>query len=46
MTFRHTAGSVTFIEFHLIVCGQMAIEDAHVICDRIDMPCSQGSVRR
>jgi cation diffusion facilitator family transporter len=31
-----TAGSVTFIEFHLVVPGRMAVEDAHAICDRIE----------
>ena len=31
-----TAGSVTFIEFHLVVPGRMAVEDAHTICDRIE----------
>jgi cation diffusion facilitator family transporter len=32
-----TAGSVTFIEFHLVVPGRMAVEDAHAICDRIEL---------
>jgi len=31
-----TAGSVTFVEFHLIVPGRMTVEDSHVICDRIE----------
>ena len=31
-----TAGRVTFIEFHLVVPGRMAVEDAHAICDRIE----------
>lgn len=31
-----TAGSVTFVEFHLVVPGRMAVEDAHEICDRIE----------
>lgn len=31
-----TAGSVTFVEFHLVVPGRMAVEDAHVICDRVE----------
>ncbi len=30
------AGNVTFVEFHLVVPGRMAVEDAHVICDRIE----------
>lgn len=32
---RH-AGSVTFIDFHLVVDGQTTVEDAHAICDRIE----------
>lgn len=32
---RH-AGSITFVEFHLVVPGQMRVEDAHAICDRIE----------
>lgn len=31
-----TVGSTTFVEFHLVVPGRMAVEDAHVICDRIE----------
>jgi len=31
-----TAGNVTFVEFHLVVPGRMAVEDAHAICDRIE----------
>lgn len=31
-----TAGSVTFVEFHLVVPARMAVEDAHAICDRIE----------
>ncbi|MFC4453210.1 cation diffusion facilitator family transporter [Deinococcus sonorensis] len=30
------AGNVTFIEFHLVVPGHMEVEQAHVICDRIE----------
>jgi cation diffusion facilitator family transporter len=30
------AGDVTFVEFHLVVPARMAVEDAHVICDRIE----------
>lgn len=30
------AGRLAFIEFHLVVPGAMAVEDAHVICDRIE----------
>jgi cation diffusion facilitator family transporter len=30
------AGSVTFVEFHLVVPGRMAVEDSHIICDRIE----------
>jgi cation diffusion facilitator family transporter len=32
---RH-AGPVTFIEFHLVVPGQMTVADAHRICDRLE----------
>ena len=31
-----TAGSVTFVEFHLVVPGRMAVEDSHAICDHIE----------
>jgi len=27
---------VTFVEFHLVVPGDMSVEDAHAICDRIE----------
>lgn len=32
---RH-AGRETFIEFHLVVPGQMTVEASHAICDRIE----------
>ncbi len=32
---RH-AGKLTFLEFHLVVPGAMAVQDAHDICDRIE----------
>jgi cation diffusion facilitator family transporter len=32
---RH-AGRVTFIEFHLVVPGEMRVVEAHAICDRIE----------
>lgn len=32
---RH-AGPMTFIEFHLVVPGEMTVADAHDICDRIE----------
>lgn len=32
---RHS-GSVTFIEFHLVVPGDMRVDHAHDICDRIE----------
>ena len=32
---RH-AGRMTFIDFHLVVPGQIAVSDAHDICDRIE----------
>lgn len=30
------AGSATFVEFHLVVPGEMTVEAAHEICDRIE----------
>jgi cation diffusion facilitator family transporter len=32
---RH-AGRMTFVEFHLVVPGDMTVFDAHEICDRIE----------
>lgn len=32
---RH-AGRMTFVEFHLVVPGDMTVSDAHDICDRIE----------
>jgi cation diffusion facilitator family transporter len=32
---RH-AGKVTFIDFHLVVSGNMSVTDAHDICDRLE----------
>ena len=32
---RH-AGKLTFIEFHLVVPGEMSVNQAHEICDRIE----------
>ena len=32
---RH-AGRATFIEFHLVVPGEMSVFDAHEICDRLE----------
>lgn len=32
---RH-AGRATFIEFHLVVPGEMTVADAHEICDRLE----------
>ena len=31
-----TAGTMTFVEFHLVVPARMIVEDAHEICDRIE----------
>ncbi|MEO8420817.1 MAG: cation diffusion facilitator family transporter [Hyphomicrobium sp.] len=31
-----TAGPQTFIEFHLVVPGEMSVEAAHEICDRLE----------
>ena len=30
------AGPTTFLEFHLVVPGAMTVDDAHVICDRVE----------
>jgi cation diffusion facilitator family transporter len=30
------AGQITFIDFHLVVPGQMTVFDAHEICDRVE----------
>ncbi|WP_161555739.1 cation diffusion facilitator family transporter [Mangrovicoccus ximenensis] len=30
------SGPVTFIEFHLIMPGEMTVRDSHVICDRVE----------
>lgn len=32
---RH-AGRLTFVEFHLVVAGEMKVVEAHAICDRIE----------
>jgi divalent metal cation (Fe/Co/Zn/Cd) transporter len=32
---RH-AGRMTFIDFHLIVPGEMRVSEAHAICDQIE----------
>ncbi len=32
-----SVGSMTFIEFHLVVPGHMAVQTAHDICDRIEL---------
>lgn len=31
-----TSGSVTFIEFHLVVPADMTAQDAHAICERLE----------
>ncbi len=31
------AGRATFIEFHLVVPGRMSVEEAHDICDRLEV---------
>jgi cation diffusion facilitator family transporter len=31
------AGRMTFIEFHLVVPGEMTVEQAHGICDRLEL---------
>ena len=32
---RH-AGAITFIDFHLVVPGEISVFDAHEICDRVE----------
>lgn len=32
---RH-AGQVVFIDFHLIVPGEMTVSDSHIVCDRVE----------
>ncbi len=32
---RH-AGQVTFIDFHLVVPGEMTVAESHAICDRLE----------
>lgn len=32
---RH-AGRLTFIDFHLVMPGQMSVADAHAVCDRLE----------
>ena len=31
-----SAGRATFIEFHLVVPGEMTVQDSHAICDRVE----------
>ena len=31
-----TSGAVTFIDFHLVVPGEMSVREAHTICDRLE----------
>lgn len=37
-----TAGSVTFVEFHLVVPGSMTVAQSHVICDRLEAAIEVG----
>lgn len=30
------AGNMIFVDFHLVVPGEMSVSDAHIICDRIE----------
>ena len=32
-----SAGQATFIDFHLVVPGEMSVRDAHAICDRLEV---------
>lgn len=36
------AGSATFVEFHLVVPGEMSVKLAHDICDRIEIALKQA----
>lgn len=36
------AGRTTFIEFHLVVPGEMTVDTAHEICDRIEQAIGKG----
>ena len=36
------AGRVTFIEFHLVVPGNMTVAASHEICDRIEMALTEA----
>ena len=38
---RH-AGQATFIDFHLVVPGDMTVYDAHEICDRVESALREG----
>lgn len=31
-----TSGTLTFIDFHLVVPGEMSVREAHAICDRLE----------
>lgn len=42
---RH-AGRMTFIEFHLVVPGEMPVKRAHEICDRIEEALRNEDVHR
>lgn len=38
---RH-AGSATFIDFHLVVPGEMSVAESHAICDRLEDAIERG----
>lgn len=38
---RH-AGRLTFVDFHLVVTGEMRVSEAHDICDRIERALHEG----
>lgn len=35
------AGHATFVEFHLVVPGRMSVDEAHAICDRLELAIEQ-----
>lgn len=40
-----SAGAVTFLDFHLVVPGEMSVAESHAICDRIEDALRQDMAR-
>lgn len=36
------SGATRHIDFHLVVCGQMTVEDSHAVCDQMEAKLSQA----